>query len=164
MADSKSTLRRRHIQNKGRYGDYLSADDLKVGYVYRIQARNALCGIWLGEEGGFGFAISRTKFSDNFIFVEYHWDCEAFATTKPFEEIEKSPYMPGDFKYETFICDGTEGFSWIKKGSKYTMIPKSEEILEYLNKIGAPIQEKADKEWREHLEKLKAKRIEKDIT
>ena len=70
--------------------EYIKMEDLKGGYLYKISARNANYGIWIPLRKS--FAISRIKFRDNFIFEEHHWDCESFATVKPLEEIEKSPF------------------------------------------------------------------------
>lgn len=70
--------------------DYITMDKLIDGGTYRIQARNANFGIWIGKEGC--FIIRRTKFQDTFLFIEYHWDMPAFATVKPLELIEVSPF------------------------------------------------------------------------
>ena len=70
--------------------DYIKIKDLKGGYLYHIDARNASYGIWNPERNS--FLISRVKFGSNFIFEEHHWDCPSFATAKPLEEIEKSPF------------------------------------------------------------------------
>jgi len=92
---------------------YLKIDELKGGYLYKIIARNATFGIWIPQR--YSFVISRTKFRDNYIFEEFHWDCPAFATVKPLEEIEKSPF---DFEK----IDIVEYY-------------KEKEMLEYLNKF-----------------------------
>ena len=76
--------------------DYIKMDDLKAGYLYKISARNAAYGIWIPER--LAFAISRIKFGNNYIFEEHHWDCEAFATAKPLEEIERSPFCADEIK------------------------------------------------------------------
>ena len=69
---------------------YMKVEELKDGYLYRINARNANYGIWYGEKGA--FVISRVKFTSNYLFEEIHWDLnEHFGTVKPIEEIEKSP-------------------------------------------------------------------------
>lgn len=70
--------------------DYIKMEDLKDGFLYRILARNAAYGVWVADRKG--FVISRWKFGDNFTFVEFHYDCENFATAQPVEEIEKSPF------------------------------------------------------------------------
>jgi hypothetical protein len=101
--------------------EYLKMDQLQPFNLYRIEARNAAYGIWLPEQKG--FAISRNKFGDNFVFVEYHWDCEAFATARPIRVIEKSPFTAENFK------DG---------GS-------DPEILAYLNKFEGTAEERTAK-------------------
>lgn len=75
--------------------DYIKMDALLPYGLYKIEARNASYGIWLPMESG--FAISRIKFGDNFLFVEFHWDCLAFATAKPINLIERSPFIGKDF-------------------------------------------------------------------
>jgi len=70
--------------------EYIKMEDLKHGFLYRIIARNASYGIWQADIKG--FVISRWKFGDNFTFVEFHYDCEDFATARPVEELEKSPF------------------------------------------------------------------------
>ena len=75
--------------------DYIKMDELKHGYLYEIFARNASFGIW--NKDLLGFVISRFKFGSYFTFVEHHWDCESFATAKPFKEVEKAPFDPNDY-------------------------------------------------------------------
>lgn len=101
--------------------DYIKIKDLKGGYLYYIDARNARYGIWIPEKES--FAISRIKFFDNFIFEEHHWDCEAFATVQPLKEIEKSPFKPEDLV--------------IRKDDKTTYFgyKNEEKLLEYLNEF-----------------------------
>lgn len=94
--------------------DYLRRPELKDGWLYRIRARNADLGIWFAKNDS--FVISRLKFGNNFLFEEYHWDCESFATVKPLRELEKSPFDP------------SADFAII--GITY---PKEAEGLEYLN-------------------------------
>ena len=93
---------------------YLKIEDLKDGYLYFIDARNAKHGIWISSRSG--FLISRYKFGNNFLFEEYHWDCVAFATVKPLREIEKSPFKSE--RLDKAMWDGDK------------------EILDYLNRFG----------------------------
>lgn len=89
--------------------DYLKVEELKDGYLYRINARNADYGIWYGEKGA--FIISRTKFYDNYLFEEIHWDLsEDFGTVKPIEEVEKSP-----FKVEDIYTMGADVLKYLNK-------------------------------------------------
>lgn len=92
--------------------NYIKISNCKEGYLYEINARNANYGIyqklqsttWINS-----FLISRFKFSDNFLFVEYHYDNgEPYGTVKPLKEIEMVPNE---------ILNGTD-----------------EQKLEYLNK------------------------------
>jgi hypothetical protein len=103
--------------------NYIKIEDLKGGYLYKIKARNAEYGIWIPEKKS--FAISRIKFGSNFIFEEYHWDCEAFATARPVEEIERSSFDPKDIKIILFE----------KNGKKYFKYKNEKNLLEYLNKF-----------------------------
>ncbi len=117
--------------------DYIKIPELKPKHLYRILARNAGYGIWFGDTDttdAFGFAISRVKFGSNYIFTEYHWDNPSFATARPLEEIEKSPFTLEDLTHRLLLYDGTEGYSHIKVGEEYWTVPKGKEILEYLNK------------------------------
>jgi hypothetical protein len=130
--------------------NYIKIPDLKPGYLYRIHARNASYGIWFGDTGttnAFGFAISRIKFGDNFIFTEYHWDMPSFATARPLEEIEKSPFSPEDLVHKLIIYDGAEGYSHIKVGEKFWTVLKHKEILEYLNKYEDVARKEAAEKW-----------------
>ncbi|TET59661.1 MAG: hypothetical protein E3J47_08235 [Candidatus Stahlbacteria bacterium] len=86
--------------------------DLKDCYLYKIDARNSNYGIWI--EKRVSFIISRTKFSDNFLFEEEYADGSDFGTALPLEEIEKSPFTNEDMY----------GFMRYKK---------EQEILDYLN-------------------------------
>ena len=101
--------------------NYIKIPDLKDGYLYRIIARNAGYGIWRAETKG--FTISRIKFGSNFAFEEYHYDCEAFATAQPIEEIEKSPFITEEFVDDLIKIDG----------KKYIQFRNEKAVLEYLN-------------------------------
>jgi hypothetical protein len=80
----------------------IQLNDLKNGYLYKIDARNANYGIWV--EDRVSFVISRTKLGNNFLFEEEYKDGSAFGTALPLEEIEQSPFsdddMPGFMNYE----------------------------------------------------------------
>ena len=55
------------------------------------------------------FTISRVKFSDNYLFDEYHYDTGApYGTVYPFKEIEKAPEF-GNAK---------EKLAWLNQKSK----------------------------------------------
>lgn len=69
--------------------NYIKIEDLKNGYLYEIDARNSQLGIWKSDLKG--FIISRTKFNDTFLFMEYHYDTgPPYGTVKPVREIEKA--------------------------------------------------------------------------
>ena len=99
---------------------YISIDELKPFYLYRIEARNASFGIWLPNT--FEFAISRIKFGKNFVFEEIHHDAsDSFGTVYPLEEIEQSPFRKVDFE-SVIIKD-------------FWVLPMEKEILDYLNRF-----------------------------
>ena len=106
---------------------YIKAEDLKDGYLYEIDARNANRGIWWKKNGS--FAISRFKLGDNFLFEEIHYDLDDWhGTAKPIKEIEKSPFNPEiDFKLMDIIGED---------GKEYWGYNKEEDILKYLAKMG----------------------------
>ena len=89
--------------------NYLKMNGLKHGYLYKIHARNACFGIWDASKRG--FVISRHKFGGNFTFMEFHWDCESFATVRPHKELVESPFDPSDYneaKILKYLNDVTE--------------------------------------------------------
>jgi hypothetical protein len=81
--------------------EYLSIDELKPYYLYKIRARNARYGIWV-PLGSKGFLIRREDFGDYYIFVEEHWDeGPPFGTVRPLEELELTPFIGEDFIRKT---------------------------------------------------------------
>lgn len=94
---------------------YLKTEELKEGWLYRINARNAKYGIWCEKD--MGFYISRVKFGRNYLFVEIHWDLSpSFGTVKPIHAVEES------------------GFDTSKLDDWQTPEHLEKEVLEYLNK------------------------------
>jgi hypothetical protein len=59
--------------------------DCKHRQLYRIHSRNLLIGVYNEPTGG--FLGLRTKFGHVYVFEEYHWENEAFATVQPKEEL-----------------------------------------------------------------------------
>lgn len=95
---------------------YLKPEELKVGYLYEIDARNASYGIWMGIDYG-EFLISRHKFGDNFLFEEIHVDLsDGFGTVKPLREIEETPFDMTKFNFsgnkDNYVLEYLNG--WIK--------------------------------------------------
>jgi|WetSurSiteA1Bulk_404760.scaffolds.fasta_scaffold00918_6 hypothetical protein len=103
---------------------YLKISELKEGYLYKIKARNAHFGIWNPKVNA--FEISRHKFGNNFVFKEYHIDCQDYNTATPLKEIEKSPFTLEDFKLV---------IQKDKEGEEFSGYLKEKEILDYLNKF-----------------------------
>ena len=94
--------------------EYMKMEEMKEGYLYRIQARNAKYGIWVERHDG--FLIRRTKFKDVFTFVELHWDAsDHFGTAKPIVELEKSPF---DIE-ELEEYGGPELLEWLAARTRY---------------------------------------------
>lgn len=113
--------------------NYLKIEELLDYHLYVIQARNGRYGIWLPEHRG--FMLSRIKFGENFLFVEYHWDEPAFATVKPIGLIEVSPFGPADF--ESIIFTRADG-------SEYMAHRNGIKILEYLNYYEGTAEQRAE--------------------
>ncbi len=86
--------------------------DLKDCYLYKIDARNSNYGIWIVKRES--FVISRTKFTENYLFEEDYADGRDFGTALPSEEIEKSPFTNEDMY-------------------RFMGYNKQQEILDYLN-------------------------------
>lgn len=83
---------------------FLSLEECKDGYLYKIHARCASYGIF--REKHSDFMILRTKFYDTFLFEEIHFDASMeHGTAKPLKEIEKSPFTGEDME-EIFVEDG----------------------------------------------------------
>lgn len=69
---------------------YIALPECKKGYLYRLLSRNLRCGVF---DGAIGFIGIRTKFSDRFLFTEYHWDVGPAngGTARPMNEVCKLP-------------------------------------------------------------------------
>jgi len=106
-----------------KHKNYLKIDQLKAGYLYKIDARRAGFGIWLPQRES--FITSRIKFGANLLSEECHYDCESYGTAYPLEEIERSPFDAKDINI----------IHYEENGNKYFGYPNYEEILEYLNKF-----------------------------
>ena len=75
--------------------EWIPVSECRDGWLYYVHARNSNAGIYCLAEKG--FVISRLKFSDNFLFTEYHWDTgEPYGTVKPLREIKKAPKFKDD--------------------------------------------------------------------
>ena len=70
--------------------NYISLEECKHSYLYRIDARNF--GIGVFDSTANGFIGVRSKFYDEFLYTEYHYDCGApHGTACPIKELEKCP-------------------------------------------------------------------------
>jgi hypothetical protein len=64
--------------------------DCKHGYVYRINSRNLIAGVYNSQTGG--FVGIREKFGSEYLFPEFHRDNgPPYGTVSPVREIEKCP-------------------------------------------------------------------------
>jgi len=78
---------------------YLKISELKNGYVYKIESRNAFYGVWIKSKKA--FIISRWKFQRNYLTLEYHWDFnDIVGTVKPIRVLEKFPSELKDYSVE----------------------------------------------------------------
>jgi len=87
--------------------DYIKVPDLKHRGVYKIFSRNLICGVYDSKRNG--FLGIRLKFRSRFLFMEFHWDNEEFATAKPLELIEM---LPDDFEIDD---NSNELFDYLEK-------------------------------------------------
>jgi hypothetical protein len=113
--------------------DYIKIPDLKNLGLYEIEARNGKYGIWIAKENG--FFLSRHKFGDNFMFMEYHWDFPEWATAMPIRFIEQSPFEESDFDFVEKI--NSQGYT-------YKDWRKHHEVITYLNKLEGTLEERTN--------------------
>lgn len=78
--------------------NYISLLDCIPRRVYKIQSRNLSFGIYDGDSGFIGI---RTKFCNRYLFTEYHWDNENFATVKPIKDLGID--LPSDISLLLFL-------------------------------------------------------------
>jgi hypothetical protein len=64
--------------------------ECKNGFIYRIHSRNLSIGVFNAKDNG--FIGIRTKFGDQYLFTEYHWDTGTpYGTVKPKEIVGELP-------------------------------------------------------------------------
>jgi hypothetical protein len=68
---------------------YLRKEQCIHRHVYRIKSRNLAFGAYNVKTNG--FCGIREKFGRHYIFEEYHWDNESFATVQPQEDLGLLP-------------------------------------------------------------------------
>jgi hypothetical protein len=92
------------------YFQHIPVNEIKLGYTYKLSARNFLYGVAVKSSYGFiEFIGIRTKFQSTYLFEEIHWDEDPdFGTAKPLEEIEKCPI-------ENIHRDSPELFSYLER-------------------------------------------------
>ena len=62
-------------------GPWLPIEELLDGALYRVDCRNAMCGVWRAEQKA--FEVPRKKLGAFRLDLEYHWDQDYFPTAKP---------------------------------------------------------------------------------
>jgi len=66
--------------------NFIALEKCVDGHLYRIDARNGHYGMFSKATGG--FTLARTKFSEVFLFEEFHWDTgPPFGTVKPLGDL-----------------------------------------------------------------------------
>lgn len=69
---------------------YILIAECKHGWTYELNSRNLLFGVYNSETKG--FVGIRSKFGDEFLFTEFHYDTGApYGTVYPLREIEECP-------------------------------------------------------------------------
>ena len=82
--------------------NYISLDECQKGGLYKINSRNLSFGVF---DGNGGFVGIREKFSNLYLFTEYHWDTGApYGTVHPKELLEICSLS--DIRERTGIYDG----------------------------------------------------------
>ncbi len=114
---------------------YIPIDECIEGHVYRIRARNGRIGIF-EKKGPNWFVLSRHKFSDNFLYPEYHWDNgEPNGTVKPLEHLGEAP----EFKNDQEKLNYLNGLTETVKGEEY---PEYRDIMKKWKNINNEEQNK----------------------
>jgi len=97
---------------------YIPLEECKHGGLYKISARNFSLGVY--DEKAKGFIGVRTKWSDVYLFTEYHWDTgEPYGTVRPKELVGQYPgeVFEGQSivneKGEKFYRDNAELKAWL---------------------------------------------------
>ena len=117
---------------------YIPIEECIEGHIYRIKARNGRIGIF-EKKGPNGFVLSRHKFSDNFLYPEYHWDNgEPYGTVKPLEHLGEAP----EFKDDQEKIDYLNGLTKTVKGEEH---PECKEIVKYWKKLNKEHEDKIKK-------------------
>lgn len=94
--------------------------------LYRIRSRNLVLGVYRAESGG--FLGLRTKFGQVYVFEEYHWENESYATVKPLEELPETlpPEIPNEEGLGTVcsFCDVPCAYvNWPEGGEREITLP-----------------------------------------
>lgn len=98
---------------------YIKIADCKHGWTYEVHSRNLTLGVFNAETKG--FVGLRSKWGDEYLFTEYHWDTGApHGTAKPRKEIEECPIKDLRERFDTicFRCNRAVHFVQNDKNGK----------------------------------------------
>lgn len=96
---------------------YIGINDLKEGWLYKLDSKKTCCGIWFKQRNG--FIVKKVRFGQDYLSTDLHCDTSSeFGIAKPIEVLEKSPFTIKDLMFKT---DGVEIYQ-----------PKEPDIIEYL--------------------------------
>ena len=114
--------------------NYIQLDQCEHQYLYLIDARNAIIGIY--NKYTKGFIILRTKWKCKYLFTEYHWDIggdkKDFGTVKPLEKLKDSGLKIEEDFNEHDMKDKElydKIFNYLKKRDTKTMDTRFKKIL-----------------------------------
>jgi hypothetical protein len=109
------------------------------GHVYRINSRNLAYGAFREETGG--FMGVREKFSNLYLFEEYHYEAPSFATVQPEEDLG---LLPGDIEitYDSkdlfnYLIDIDPAMAYCTACNKIVMLLVPWEDEPYWSHVGA---------------------------
>lgn len=88
---------------------HIPVSKIKLGYTYKLNARNFHYGVAHRNYGYVGFIGIRYKLRSTYLFSEIHWDENSdFGTAKPILEIEECPV-------KDIHIDSPELFSYLER-------------------------------------------------
>lgn len=146
--------------------NYIKIPDLKERHVYRIHSRNLDFGIYYTRGSDHGFLGIREKFKSKYLFTEYHWDGESFATVRPLYLIEKVPdsfVIKESLGTECYNCkvnvDWTTEKKWVHLNQTscqdaYPVSIQNKEVFDYLMSLEEKYKDEVEKDNEEIYKKL----------
>ena len=96
--------------------NYIALKDCIAGDVYELHSRNLSTGVYDGKHGFIGI---RLKFSDRYLFTEYHHDDgPPYGTVKPIKRIGSLPSDIAIDQHLSGIVNGKRIDSWARRDKK----------------------------------------------